>query len=114
VVAEGPDVDRRVDVRRAADDAELRVGRVLERWAGYARIVEPEGDTAGMGLAHRGELRVVGVVDEARIVRQAVQGFPPALGDELELAVAVELVAEEVAEADRPRPQAPHELRERP
>ena len=31
---------------------------------------------------------------------------PPALGDELELAVAVELVAEEVAEADRARPHA--------
>ena len=37
----------------------------------------------------------------------------PALGDQLELAVAVELVAEEVAEADGTRPDAPQHLRQR-
>ena len=37
----------------------------------------------------------------------------PAGGDELELAVAVELVAEEVAEEERPRPDAARDLRQR-
>ena len=37
----------------------------------------------------------------------------PPLGDELELAVAVELVAEEVAEAERARPHAPRDLGQR-
>src|SRR5207245_2266832 len=36
---------------------------------------------------------------------------PAPLGDELELAVPAELAAEEVAEANRSRPQAPQELR---
>ena len=43
------------------------------------------------------DLRVVAVDDELRVGEGRDRG-PPALGDELELAVAVELVAEEVAE----------------
>ena len=113
VVAEVADVRGRVGVRRAAADAVLRVGCVLQGRAGHVRVVETEGDAPRVRLADRGELRVVGVEDERRRVRQPGHGFPPALGDELELAVAVELVAEEVAEADRFRPQAPHELGQR-
>ena len=101
VVAEVADVRGGVVVRRATADAVLRVGSVLERWAGHARIVETEGDAFRMRLGHRGELRVVGVVDESRLCSQSGHRVPPALGDQLELAVAVELVAEEVAEADR-------------
>ena len=41
---------------------------------------------------------------------QAGNGVAPALGDVLELAVAVELVAEEVAEAHDARARAPHHL----
>ena len=65
-----------------------------------------------MRLAHGRELRVVGVVDQFRVLWQMGHGTAPALGDELELAVTVELVAEEVPEANRSRPQASHELRE--
>jgi hypothetical protein len=42
----------------------------------------------------------------------APHGLAPALGDLLELAVAVELVAEEVAEADRARPDPRGDVRE--
>ena len=113
VVPEVADVRGRVDVRRAAADAVLRVGRVLQGRAGDTRVVETEGDALCVRLADRGELRVVGVVDERRRLRQPGHGVPPALGDELELAVPVELVAEEVAEADRSRPQPLHELGQR-
>ena len=44
---------------------------------------------------------VVGVHEHARRVGQALQRCEPALGDELELAVAVELVAEQVAKTHR-------------
>ncbi len=46
-------------------------------------------------------------------VGQRGDGVPPAGGDELELAVAVELVAEEVAEQERLRPDAARDLRQR-
>ena len=58
------------------------------------------------------DLRVVPVHDHRRVRRQLLHGRPPPLGDELELAVAVELVAEEVAEADHLRPHAPRHLRQ--
>src|SRR3712207_8320835 len=50
----------------------------------------------------RSDRRVVGVQHEVAVVRGGHRG--PALGDRLELAVAVELVAEQVREQDRPRP----------
>ena len=45
--------------------------------------------------------------------RERPDGLPPPLCEELELAVAVELVAKEVAEAERARPDPPRDLRER-
>ena len=63
-------------------------------------------------LADGRKLGIVGVVDQLRGLRQVGHGSAPALGHELELAVPVELVAEEVAETDRPRPQALDELRQ--
>ena len=86
---------------------------MLQRRPGDARIVEAEGGAASVRLADRGELWVVGVVHQPRLGRQFGHCVPPAFGNELELAVAVELVAEEVAEADRSRPQPPHELGQR-
>ena len=50
-----------------------------------------------------GDERVVGVQDEAGRGRQAGDDRRPAVGDDLELAVAVELVAEQVAEQHRAR-----------
>ena len=64
-------------------------------------------------LAERRDERIVGPDDERRLGRQLRDRRPPALGDVLELAVAVELVAEQVPEADDPGPCAPHHLGER-
>ena len=105
VVAEVADVRRRVLVRRAAAQAVLRVGGVLERRPGEPRIVEPEDGRRVVCAREVGDLRVVAVHDERGILRQPGDGAAPALRDELELAVAVELVAEEVAEQDRPGPR---------
>ena len=64
VVAEVADVDRAVVIRRSAAHAVLRVGRVLERRAGEARIVEAEDDRVLVLLGERSDLRVVAVHDE--------------------------------------------------
>ncbi len=58
------------------------------------------------------DLGIVGVHDELGL-REGCDSVPPAGGEELELAVAVELVAEEVPEQQRPRPDPPRDLRER-
>ena len=86
---------------------------MLEGRPGHARVVETERDAVAVRLGHRRELRIVGVVDELRLHGQCGDRLAPALGHELELAVAVELVAEEIAEADRPRPEALQELGQR-
>ena len=57
-------------------------------------------------------LRIVAVCDELRI-GQVGDGGPPACCDELELAVAVELIPEEIAEKERLRPDAARNLRQR-
>ncbi len=48
-----------------------------------------------------GDERVVGVGDE-RAVAKAAKGGEPTRGEPVDLAVAVELVAEEIGEHDRP------------
>ena len=48
--------------------------------------------------------RIVRVDDEKRLFGKASDHRPPALGDQLQLPVAVELVAEEVAETHDARP----------
>jgi len=58
------------------------------------------------------DLGVVAVQDELGL-RQLGDRSAPACGNELELAVAVELVAEEVAEEQRLRPDAPCHLGQR-
>ncbi len=59
------------------------------------------------------EQRVVGVHDEQRRPGGSATDRTPARGDVLELAVAVELVAEEVAERDHARPHAARDLGQR-
>ncbi len=58
-----------------------------------------------MLAAEVGEQRVVGVQSTSSLAVALAQHLRPALGDRVELAVAVELVAEQVAEQDRARPQ---------
>ena len=67
VVAEMADVGGGVDVRRAAAEAVLRVGGVLERGAGLRGIVEAERDAARAFACEIADLRVVGVDDERRV-----------------------------------------------
>ena len=97
VVAEMADVGGGVGVRRAAAEAVLRVGGVLERGTRLRRVVEAERDAARAVACEVADLRVVGVDDEHGVVGQRRDRGAPALGDLLQLAVAVELVAEEVA-----------------
>ena len=66
--------------------------------------------TSSRVAAEVGDQRVVGVEHQRARAGQLAHDLRPAVGDRLELAVAVELVAEQVAEQQRPRPQ----LRARP
>ena len=114
VVAEVADVRRVEDVGRAATHAVGRVGRVLRpASAGVARVVDPEDDRVGPLRDQGSELRVVTVDDEHRVGREVVDQRAPALGDQLQLPVAVELVAEEVPEAEDARVHERGHLRER-
>src|SRR5919201_5049129 len=117
VIAEMTDVCRRILVRGPAAHAPLRVRRVLERRMGVARVVEPvhrwprrTGFTRAREVA---DLGIVPVDDERGLSGQLRDGRTPATSDELELAVPVELVPKEVAEAHRPRPQTVRDLRQR-
>jgi hypothetical protein len=112
VVAEVADVRRAIRVRRAAADAPLRVGRVLQLAPRVALVVEPEPHGLAPRVGERGHLRVVDVQDEDGGRGEVDGGGPPAVGDVLQLPVAVELVAEEVAEADGARPHPPRHLRQ--
>ncbi len=112
VVAEMADVGGRVHVRRPAAEAVLRVGRVLERGSRLRGVVDPERERPRAVAAEVADLRVVAVDDERRL-RQRGDRLAPAGGDELELAVAVELVAEEVREEQRLRTDATRDLGQR-
>ena len=59
------------------------------------------------------ELRVVSVHDQARVGGQLTHRLAPAPGQQLQLAVAVELVAKEVPEQDGPGPKPPGHFRQR-
>ncbi len=61
--------------------------------------------TLGRPTAEVGDQRIVGV-ERQRCAGQRRDQSRPAVGDRLQLAVAVELVAEQVAEQDRPRMRA--------
>ena len=98
-------------------------GRSGRSSASRPRAGAPAGRVAGRRSRRRSrparsraevaDLRVVPVDDEHGLRRQRRRRRAPALGDVLELAVAVELVAEEVAEQHRARPDAADDLRQR-
>jgi hypothetical protein len=76
---------------------------VLELRRRPSRVVQAENDAVCSVAPEVAHLRVVAVDDERRAGAEVRNGPAPALGDELELAVPVELVAEEVAQAERTR-----------
>ena len=76
---------------------------MLERRPREPRVVDAEDERARSDRGEPAELRVVAVHGQGRVRWKPLDRRAPALGDELELAVAVELVAEEVAEGQRPR-----------
>src|SRR5436305_337247 len=83
IVAEVPDVGRRVVVRGPAANAVFRVCGVLERRPGEPRIVEAEDDGALVCLGERRELRIVAVDEQHGLGGQTAHGLAPALGDQL-------------------------------
>jgi hypothetical protein len=88
----------------AAAPAVLGVRRVLELGERERVVVHAEEHGAAVA-AQIGDERVVGVEHERRGARVGGDDVRPAVGDDLELAVAVELVAEQVAEQERARSQ---------
>ena len=105
-----PEVDGLVLVGRAAVAAVLGVGGVLHLRERLGVVGEAE---VGHPLASAAEIRhqgVVGVEHQARPPVQLCHHLGPAVGQQLELAVAVELVAEEVGEQEQPRPQLARHL----
>src|SRR5690242_182422 len=103
VVTEMPDVGRRIHIGRPAADAPLGVGGVLQLRRGVSGVVQPERNRTCMTRGEVAHLWVVPVDDEGRLLRQSRNRHAPALRDELELPVAVELVAEEIPQADGAR-----------
>src|SRR5258705_5240580 len=83
---------------------------MLERGTSDPRVVEPKHAPARTG--ERTDLRVVAVHDKLGVGEGGNRGAP-ARSDELELAIAVELVAKEVAEEERLRPDPAGHLGER-
>src|SRR4029078_4849444 len=75
--------------------------------------VDPEPERLGAPARDVGEKRVVGVHDRPGGGIQRGEGGAPAFGDVLELAVAVELVAEKVSETDGLRSDAAGDVRKR-
>jgi hypothetical protein len=76
------------------------------------RVVEPEPYGVLAAVREIRHDRVVGVDDERGVVGEYRDRSAPALGDDLELAVPVELVAEQVSERDHPRTETLHRLGE--
>ena len=82
---------------------------MLERLR-VTRIVDAEAERLASRLRERPDLRIVRIRHDDRVDRELGDRTAPTLGDLLQLAVAVELVAEQVPEADRPRPDPAHHL----
>jgi hypothetical protein len=100
-VAEMAEEHRVVAQPVAAPGAPLRVGGVLHRLAGDRRVLDAEAEPPRSGHADAGDQRVVGVVDDDHVPGEGGDQRSPAIADQLQLAVAVELVAEQVAEHQR-------------
>jgi len=92
-----------------------RYGELEHVAAGWRAAVRALSTEAALALngddPQVGDERIVGVDDERRGGRERCHSRPPSLGDVLELAVTIELVAEEIAERDDARAHALHHLR---
>ena len=111
VVAEMADEGPLIGVGGAAAAAVLGVVGVLELGKRLARVLDPEVGDAGAPAklavaAEVGDQRVVGVEGELAGSLQRGDQLRPLVGEALQLAVAVELVAEEVAEDEQARARA--------
>ena len=117
VVAEVTDEGALVGVGMAAAAAVLGVEGVLQLGQRLRGVVDPEVDDAlappALAVASEiGDQGVVGVEDEATAAGPLADRLRPAIGQGLGLAVAVELVAEEVAEDDRRGVELRRDLRQ--
>jgi hypothetical protein len=95
----------------AAAAAVLGVGGVLELGERERVVVHAEVQRRCVA-AEVGDQRIVGVEHERRAAGDPADDLRPAVGDDLQLAVAVELVAEQVAEQDRARRELLDDRRE--
>jgi len=105
-VAEVADESARVGVGVAAAATVLGVMGVLELGQCDRRILDSEIGDPGAALqlgvaAEVGDQRVVGVENEVAAPRALADHLSPLVGEVLELAVAVELVAKEGCEDDQ-------------
>ena len=103
VDAEVPEVDGLVDVGGATVPAVLGIRCVLHLGERHGRVLDAEIARTRYKAAEVGDQRVVGVQNHSRACRKAPHRRRPAVGDRVELAVAVELVAEQVPQQDRAR-----------
>ena len=94
-------VDRLVLVGVPAVAAVLRVGGVLHAGESLGVVVHAEVGHAAALAAEVRHQRVVGVQHEASTAIELAHELRPAVGKQLELAVAVELVAEQVGEEEQ-------------
>jgi hypothetical protein len=103
VAAEVAEVNGLVQIGGATVAAVLGVGGVLHLGQGLRVVFQAEVGHVAAPAAEIGHERVVGVEDEGRAPVQALHQPGPGVGEQLELAVAVELVAEEVRQEQQPR-----------
>ena len=92
---------------------EYNLPRMLKTCARVRRIIEPEPDRRRAPISEICDDRVVGVDDQCRFRGKSSDHGAPALGHELELAVAVQLIAKEVPERHNAGTEAAHGLRQR-
>ena len=74
----------------------------------------PKRTARGLSLHDVSHDRIVSVDHERRLRRHGRDRGTPALCDDLELPIAIELIAEEVAESDDPRPRSRDRFGKRP
>ena len=110
VVAQVAQVDGVEDVGRAAVATVLRVGRVGHAGQRQRVVLDTEVERPRPLPAKVGDERIVCV--EHRLRAAACQRVAPAVGDRLELSVAVELVTEQIPQKNRPWMELLRQLRQ--
>ncbi len=109
-VAQMPQQDEPVLQAAVTARARDRVGGVGQRVEGVGRVGDAEGthtSTQAGGVCQRGDGRVVGVEHHGRSGGQGGQGLAPPVVHRVYLAVAVELVAEQIVEQSHARAHSP-------